>query len=113
MQLHFPESDPSGFEGLLDQGHIVMIEGLVLGLDVYDLADAALDDQLGAPEAGYFCGVEDGSWSFGDSCREDAVVFSVDAPAAQDLRSHFFTVVADLAASVVAVDRSHRSTIVP
>ena len=89
-----------------------MVEGAVLGPQKYDLADLALDDEFGTPEAGKFGGVEDGAWGRGDARGEDAVVLGVDATATEHLGPHFGAVVADLAAPVVAVDGTHGSTVV-
>ena len=112
LQFHFPQDDFACSEGFLDEVHVVMVEGAVLGLEKDDLADLTLDDELGAPEAGKFGRVEDGSRGRGDPSSENAVVLSVDAAAAEHLDPHFGAVVADLAASIIAVDGAHGSAII-
>lgn len=84
----------------------------LLWTQAYHLADSPLDNQLGTPEAGQAGGVEHSSWGCRDSCLEDTVVFGVDAAAWENDRADLFAVVADLAASVVAVYCAHWSSIV-
>jgi hypothetical protein len=82
MQFHFCESNPTSLEGFLDECHVVMIKSFILSLEVYDLANSALNDKLRTPETGYFSGVKDSSRSLSDTCCQDTVVFSMDASAA-------------------------------
>ena len=112
LQFHFPQDDFASSEGFLDEVHVVMVEGAVLGPEKDNLADLTLDDELGTPKAGKFGRVEDGSGGRGDPSSENAVVLGVDATAAEHLGPHFGAVVADLATSVIAVDGAHGSAVI-
>ena len=112
MQFHLTKSHPTSLESLLNKTHIIMIQWLILGLEVDDLANTTLNDQFGAPKARNLSWVKNSSRSLCYSCSQDTVILCMYASATQHFCPHFFTVVAHFTSSIVAVDGPSWSAIV-
>lgn len=112
MQLHLHQLHLPRFQSFLHQLHVLVLQRTILRTDVDHFFYQPLDYELGAPQAWKFGRVQCSTHSFGYSCSEDTVIFSVNTAAAQHLCAHLLAVVANLATPIIAVDSPHRGSIV-